>query len=132
MTAPGPHQYHDHDAAKRFRDDLWLHQSMLTRDEILAARYMAVSMLDGSSDRVVYDNRDDAVRSQRSHVDGNRVIYFRIPLERLSDRVTDSLLWYGRRAYDAGYRPVGSDERSELHVPSRWEALLDNQGRPRL
>lgn len=128
----GEHPYHDHDAAKRFRDMLWIHQSMLTKDEILAKRYMAVSLFDGSSDGTVYDTRDDAVKEQRSHVDGNRVVYFRIPLERISDRVTDSLLWYARRAYDAGYRPVGSDERAELHVPTRWEALLDDHGRPKL
>lgn len=114
----------DMDAGKRFRDALALHQTVLSRDEILAKRYMAVSLFDGSSDGTVYDTRDDAVRAQRSHIDGNRVLYFRIPLERLPVIACESILWYARKAYDAGYRPVGVSERAELHIPTRWEALL--------
>lgn len=115
----------DMDAGKRFHDALRLHQLVLSKEEILARRFIAISLADGSSDGTVYDNRDDAVRMQRSNIDGNRVLYFQIPLERLPVIACESILWYARRAYDSGnYRPVGSSSRGELHIPTRWEALL--------
>jgi hypothetical protein len=113
----------DPDSGKRFRDALALHHAVLSREEILARRFMAVSLLDGSSDGHAYESRDEAVQKQRSHVDGNRVLYFQIPLELLTVRACESLLWYGRKAYDAGYRPVGVHERGPLHIPTRWEEL---------
>jgi hypothetical protein len=113
----------DTDAGKRFRDALALHHAVLSREEILARRFMAVSLLDGSSDGHAYETRDEAVQKQTSHIDGNRVLYFQIPLELLTVRACESLLWYGRRAYDAGYRPVGVHERGPLYIPTRWEEL---------
>jgi len=135
---------HDEDAAKRFQEALWVHQFAQGLEALVAGRYMAVSLTDGSSDGVAYESRDEAVNKQTSNGDGNRVLYFRIPLERLTIRHVDSLLWYARGTYTAGYRPVGVHERSggALHIPStvedlhpgprvnRWRALLGPDGRP--
>lgn len=135
-------KFHDYDAARRFQEHLWLHQTALTTDEVLAGRYMAVSLTDGTTDRTAYESRNDAVNKQSSNPDGNRVLYLRIPLERLGVRECDSLLWYARGTYDAGYRPVGVHERSQgaLHIPTTrehlrpgprvWRPLLGPDGRP--
>lgn len=116
------HVWHtSYDAAKRMSDALLLHQTVLSRDELLRGRYIAIALADGATDGTAYDTRADAIAAQKS--DANRFIYMRIPMERLGPRTCDPLLFYGRRKYDAGYRPAGLHSRSELYIPSRTELL---------
>lgn len=109
------HACRDPEAAKRFADDVLLHQWALTRDEILDHRFMAVRLSDGGSDRTAYETREEAARHQS--IPG-RYGYPQIPLARWSQHTCDSLLFYLRRAYDAGYR---WEPKSELIIPTRPE-----------
>lgn len=108
------------ESAKRFRDVVAVHRVVLSVEEIMAKRFVAIRLADGSSDGVLYDTRDDAVRHQ---VIPDRCMYLPIPLERWSENVCDTLLWYGRRAYDAGYRPTGAHEGAALIIPHRMEDM---------
>lgn len=106
------------DAAKRFADIVRLHQRVLTRDEIIARRFIAVRLADGSSDGVVYDSRVAAIAGQRNSP--SRCAYFQIPLERWSDATCDSLLWYVRSVYDSGFR---EDPASQLVISNQLENM---------
>lgn len=110
-----------YDDAMRLWSKLRMHQLALSKDELLSRRYMAFRLADGESDGVAYDTREDAIRHQPG--DQSRYGYLQIPLERLSNRACDSLLWYMRRCYDAGYRPAGAHEGGELILPMREEHL---------
>lgn len=118
-TDPRTGDYRNFDAAKRFADTIALHQTVLSRDELIAKRYIAVALSDGSTDGVVYDTRNDAMRHQKGHP--ALYLYFQIPFERLSVHACDSLLWYVRGVYDAGYRP--RLEEAELVIPNSIEDI---------
>lgn len=106
------------DDAKRFHDALMLHRSILSTDELLAKRFIAVRLSDGGTDNTVYDSRAAAIEANRNTP--SRIFTFMIPLERLSVEACDSLLWYMRRCYDAGTR---EDPRHQIIVPTRLENL---------
>lgn len=108
------------EAGKRFRDALAIHQVALTRDEIIAKRYMAVRLIDGSSDMTAYETREDAVTHQL-HPDV--ALYFPIPFERLNELTCAVLLCYARRVYDNGYRP---STMPELFMPKRQERMWES------
>lgn len=103
-TSPTERKLRTGDAARRMCDIIALHQRVLTRDEIIAKRFIAISLADGSSDGNVYDTRDEAVNHQRVSVDPNLVQYLQIPIEGWNVYVCDTMLWYARKAYDAGVR----------------------------
>ena len=124
MSMPPPHPsipmpaIRDPEAAARFRDALSLHRSVLTTEEIIAKRYIAVKLSDGSSDGTAYETRDDAARNQ---LWPQRCLFFQVPLERLNLNACDSILWYARKVYDAGYRAeVGGPA---LIIPNQDEFL---------
>lgn len=121
MTTPAPpanYQLRNWDAAKRMADSIALHQVALTRDELIAGRYVAVRLADGGSDGVAYDTRTEAIEHQRNSP--SRCAYFRVPLERWNAQTCDVLLWYVRGCYDSGFR---EDPAHQLVIPSRVEAL---------
>ncbi len=121
MADPAPpvsYLFRDYESAKRLADTVALHQIALGFDGLLAGRYMAVSIADGSSDNTAYDSRADAIRHQRHNA--TRHFYPRIPVERWSVHTCDVLLWYVRRAYDAGHR---EDPAHQLWVPTQKENL---------
>jgi len=99
-------------------DALALHQTVLSTDELLAGRYAAFRLSDGGSDGVAYESRADAVRHQ---LHDTQCAVIRIPLERLSPAVCDTLLWYVRGVYDAGWRPDRNDPERSLIIPNRVE-----------
>jgi hypothetical protein len=106
------------DAARRMAEQIALHQVALTREEILAKRFIAIRLSDGGSDGVAYDTRDDAIRHQLHET---LCGYFQVPLERWSPETCDSLLWYVRKRYDAGYR---AKPGSHLILPTNIEEYL--------
>jgi len=106
------------DAARRMADALAVHQMALTRDEILAGRYVAIRLADGGSDLTAYDSHAAAVRAHQNSP--SRMLYFQIPLERLPPEECDVLLWYQRGVYDAGFR---ADPSHALILPTRNEDL---------
>lgn len=102
-TDPRTGEHRNLDAAKRMADMIALHQTALTMDEIIAKRYAAFRLSDGSSDGTAYDSREDAMRHQVGHP--ALFAYIQIPVERWSTFACDTLLAYVRGVYDAGYRP---------------------------
>lgn len=118
MEAPRGYQYRTEDAARRLAHTVALHQTTLSMDEILAGRYMAVRLADGGSDNTAYESRAAAIEHNRNNA--SRCIYLRIPAERWSPQTCDTLLWYGRKVYDAGHR---EDPAHQLVIPERLEQL---------
>lgn len=111
---PKDYQYRNFDAAKRMADCISLHQTVLSRDEIFAGRYVAIRLSDGGSDGVAYESRSQAIEYQRHNA--SRHAYFRIPFEKMSVQACDSILWYVRATYDSGYR---ADPAHQLIIPER-------------
>lgn len=122
MNAPQPpanYRWRDRDAAHRMADTIRLHQTMLTTDELIAGRYIAVRLVDGGSDGTAYTSRAEAATYQRHNA--SRCGYYRIPLHPMGAKVCDVLLWYVRRCYDAGSR---QDPAHQIIIPTRDEELL--------
>jgi hypothetical protein len=109
-----------YDTAKRAQDTLLLHQTALTKDELMAGRYAAIRIADGGSDNTVYTSREEAVRHQKNNA--SRCFYPRIPLERLPIEAVDVLIWYARKVYDAGHREDPAFAQT-LIIPNTLENL---------
>lgn len=118
MKPPRNYQLKNGDAARRFFDALNLHRTVLTMDEILAHRFLAVRLSDGGTDNTVYESRAAAIHANRNAP--SRIFTFPVPLERLSLQACDALLTYVRGCYDAGTR---EDPRHQLIIPTRLENL---------
>jgi hypothetical protein len=119
MRPPPEYHWRNEDAAKRMADAIELHQRVLTKDELLAGRYIAVRLADGGSDGVAYESRSAAVEHNRNNP--SRCGYFRIPFERWGPKTCDVLLWYVRSAYDNGVR---EDPAHALIIPLSTEDLV--------
>lgn len=117
---PRRHAWRDYDAAHRMADTMNLHQMMLTSDELIAGRYVAIRLSDGGSDGTAYPSRAEAATHQRHNA--SRCGYYRIPVlpERMPAQVCDTLLWYVRQCYDAGSR---QDPAHQIILPTRIEDL---------
>lgn len=108
-----------YDNARRFADDVRIHQLVLSKDELLRGRYMAVRLEDGWSDGIAYDNRTDAAVHQTRT--SSYYLYFKIPPEPMSERVADWCLWYARQAYQNGWREDPQHDAHTLILPTRME-----------
>lgn len=113
----------EEDSAKRMHAALGLHYMALSTEELLLKRFAAIRLSDGGSDNTAYETRAEAIRFQ-TWGDQNRYLYLVIPLERPPVEACDTLLWYGRRAYDAGYRPATGHEGAGLKLPLLVEDAL--------
>jgi hypothetical protein len=117
-NAPDGHPLRNPDAAKRLADTFRLHQQVLTMDEMLDGRWIAVRLGDGGSDNTAYDSHEAAVNSARNAP--SRCFYPRILPEAMTVPVCDFLLWYARTVYDNGWRQDPAGER-QLIMPTRVE-----------
>jgi hypothetical protein len=106
------------DAARRMADVIALHQLALSKDELLAGRYVAIRLADGGSDGVAYDTRAAAIEAQSNAP--SRCGYFQVPLERFSAATCDSLLWYVRGCYDSGFREDPSQQLIISNQVENW------------
>lgn len=113
----------EYDSAKRYWDTLQLHYTVLTLEQLLAKPFVAIRLSDGGSDNTIYETRADAIRLQRSSVDGNLCMYHELFLDRPPVEACDALLWSGRTAYKNGYRPVTAHAGAQLILPTRVEQL---------
>lgn len=120
VSPPRDYGFRNLDAAKRMHDILKLHATVLTTDELLAGRFVAIRLADGSSDGVAYDTRADAIEHQRNSP--SRCAYYRIPPGGWSLQVCDVMLWYVRCAYDNGVR---EDPAHSLIIPLGREDLIN-------
>lgn len=120
-TVPESAPWHDRDAAYRWYDAVRLHQLALSRDEILAKRYMVVFLANGGTDqnKTAYASKDEVIEH---HHNGALAFFpWQIPLESQSARVCDVMLHFERRAYANGWRPrLGGPD---LIVPTRQEDM---------
>jgi hypothetical protein len=114
----GEYTWRNSDAAKRMADTIALHQTALSKDELLAGRYVAIRLADGGSDQTAYDTRAEAIAHQINNP--SRCGYFRVPLERWNAQTCDVLLWYVRGCYDSGFR---EDPAHQLVIPNAVESL---------
>lgn len=121
VTNPLKSQLRRPDAAQRARDTIALHQLALSKEQILSRRcWVAIRLSDGGSDNTVYDTREDAVKHQLYETQCG---YLPVPLERTSEYVMDSLLWYWERMYAAGVRP----KRDVLvYLPGTFDGMIEN------
>lgn len=118
---PPTYRWRDYNAAHRMADVIALHQTVLSTDELVAGRYVAIRLSDGGSDNTAYTSRAEAATYQRH--EASRCGYYRIPIppNRMSAHECDVLLWYVRGCYDAGSR---QDPAHQLILPTRIEELL--------
>lgn len=120
MATPRAYRWRDRDAARRMADVIALHQTMLSVDELVAGRYVAIRLSDGGSDGTAYTSRAEAATYQKHNA--SRCGYYRIPIppDRLPAEVCDVLLWYVRGCYDAGSR---QDPAHQIILPTRIEDM---------
>lgn len=100
-------------------DVIRLHQTALPTDELLARRFVAIRLSDGGSDGVAYETREDAISHQLHETQCG---YFEIPRPHITwgPETCDSLLWYARSRYNAGYRAAPD---RQLILPMKTEDL---------
>lgn len=110
--------FRNYDAAMRLYDGIRLHQTVLSKDEIIAKRYMAVRIADGGSDNTAYESHADAVDSARNQP--FECFYPQIPLDGIDPIGCDVMIWYAKAVYAAGHR---SDPARQLILPTRVEDL---------
>lgn len=124
MTNPNTRQMRDESSAKRFHEAIALHRLALSHDEIIAGRFMAVRLADGSTDNTAYESRYEAMKHQPNH---HLCFYPQIPPAVITVYVCDTLLWYARKAHDAGHRPDLDAQRANLGlmIPNNIEDIED-------
>jgi hypothetical protein len=87
------------DAARRCSDAVNLHVSALGADAF--GKWVAVRLLDGSSDGTLYDRKQEAVRHQ---LDERLCAFVRVRPGGMNACAAESFLAFTRRAYAAGFR----------------------------
>lgn len=123
MQEPPNYSYRNKDAAKRMSDIVRLHQSMMSKDEILAVRFIGIRLSDGGSNGMVYETHADAVNDHRN--EPSRCVYFPIPLETWTPKICDVLLWWVTNAYNNGYR---EDPAHALILPNSVGGMMRGYG----
>lgn len=113
MTRP-PHvpqcplkAFHHSDAARRFADEYNLHRIGDQYGSV--GKWIAVRLDDGSSDHVLYDTKQDAIRHQHH----NEKFYAFVRIVPTTMNVCDAEIYLGslRKLYDAGFRLTDPDNR---------------------
>jgi hypothetical protein len=95
------------DAAKRASDAVNLHLAALGFGAF--KKWVAVRLLDGSSDGVLYDTRREAVRHQ---LDEKLCAYLCLPPTQLTPCSAEAFLKFTRDAYRSGFRLTDPDHRT--------------------
>ena len=119
----------DYASAQRIADNVAAALAMVGGSAEVAARmavghrdFIALRLLDGHWDGVLYDSRSDALRHQSG--DRNLYAYIPVPPERWTVRLCQTLLGYWRAVYDGGYRPDGAHEGITIaRTPNSIEVL---------
>lgn len=96
------------DAAKRLCDGVTGAMGRLSLDEIMAGRWLAFRLSDGSVDRTIYDHKRDAVRHQPDEfVCG----YIKLNLMPMTHCEAEVVLAMHRKLYDNGFRMPDPDRK---------------------
>lgn len=94
------------DDAKRCADNVNLHYQAIGWDAV--GKWVAIRLSDGSSDRVLYDTKRDAVRHQS---DEFLCCYMKIIPHAMEICEAETFMEFNRKAYDAGFRMADPDDR---------------------
>lgn len=106
------------DEARRMADHVSMHFAAVGFDAV--GKYVAIRLVDGGSDHVLYDTKRDAVR----HTDEFRHAYVRIQRDTMSPCEAQIMLTFHRQAYDNGFRLADPDSKTggrEILMSSRLE-----------
>lgn len=95
------------DSAKRASDAVNLH--LAAQGFAAFRKWVAVRLLDGKSDGVLYDTRREAVRHQ---FDEQLCAYVCLPPTRMSPCSAEAFLKFTRDAYSSGFRLTDPDHRT--------------------
>jgi hypothetical protein len=112
------------DDAKRMCDEINVHYHALGAESIF--RWVAVRLSDGGTDHVLYDTRADAVTHQS---DSRLCLYIQIPPTGATARECESVLRFGRFAFDHGYKIVDPTDPALIMPNSREDLERMFQGR---
>lgn len=111
----------DHsDAAKRVSDIYLMHRVADPYGNI--GKWMACALADGSSDNVLYDSKQDAIRHQ--HHNENWYTFIQIVPSTMTPCEAEVMLKVARMAYDAGGRISDGFSRHDLIKRLGWEDQL--------
>lgn len=114
-VAPGPLGLYS-DAARRASDIVNLH--LLADRDGAPGRWVALALLDGSSDNTTYSRRADAVRHQ---LHPELHAYLCIAPDGLTPRGAELFLKFNRELYDNGMRMTDPDNDREVVMQDRSE-----------
>lgn len=116
MEPPKGYAWRDRDAAHRMRDEIALHQTVLSPGEIMAGVWVVIRLSDGTGVGQTYPTQAEAIK----HAPGLESLfaYFKLPLERMPAEACDVMLAYVRQAYDNGWRPDPERGNVALVLPS--------------
>lgn len=104
------------EAGKRAADNLNIHILCNTR-EAIRDRWVAIRLMDGSSDGTLYDNSTDAIAHQRHEQECWYVCFRGLSPGGISVRDCSIMIMHYRKARDAGLRFVDPDSRFKLRQP---------------
>lgn len=108
----------DHsDAAKRIADTFSLHRLADPYGNI--GCWFAAALIDGSTDNVLYDSKQDAIAHQ--HHNENYYTYIQIVPSSMTACEAEIMLKIARMAYDGGVRRTDGDSRMDLIRRLGWE-----------
>jgi hypothetical protein len=113
------------DDAKRMADAINLHYHAQGWDAV--GKFVAILLKDGSSDGNLYDTFNDAARHNARWP---RTI-IRLRREHMPVCEAQTILNFYRRAADRGFSQLDPDERRQVIMPHRNEAIADQLARLR-
>ena len=102
-----PHAFGHEDAARRMADEVNRHYQAHGWEAV--GKFCAIRLQDGSSDRVMYDRKQDAVRHQSNEF---QCLYVKLIPWAMGICEAQTLLNFHRKAYDAGFRLADPDAKS--------------------
>lgn len=111
------------DPAKRCADNINLHWHAIGYDSV--GKWVAIKLIDGSSDGVLYDRKQEAVRHQS---DEKQYCYVRlIGSIQMTECEAELFLDINRRLYDAGFRMTDPDSKTggkQVLLSARQESRI--------
>jgi hypothetical protein len=112
------------DAAKRVYDTYHLHKAVGLDNSL--GKFFAATLADGTTDGMLYDNRESAVLHQ--HHNENYYTFIQITMANMTVCAAEVMLGVYRRLYDAGRRESDSGGRDIIKRSSTEDQLAYLRG----
>lgn len=104
------------EAGKRAADNLNIHTLCNSREDI-RDKWIAIRLMDGSSDGTLYDNASDAIRHQNFEQECWYVCFRGLSPGGINAKDCSIMIMHYRKARDAGLRFVDPDNRYKVRQP---------------